>query len=90
MKKIPEGLTVKVTTNVRESTMKILAYRKGGFKWAYKATIPMCVDEKCRRIGPHSELRVVGRRYWDQESACTLYHRRDVDVLVSKIVKSYC
>lgn len=85
--KIPDGLTVKVTTNVREKTTRILAYRKGGFKRAYKAVIPMCSDEKCRRLGPHK--RAYGR-HQDYDVRLTHYHPRDVDILIKNLVKSYC
>lgn len=86
MTKVPDGLTVRVTTNAREKTTKILAYRKGGFKRAYKATIPMCTDSSCKsRRTPHV-------RIWHRgmERAITTYHSADVDNLVKKLIKSYC
>ena len=85
--KIPDGLTIKITTNTREQTTKILAYRKGGFRRAYKAVIPMCRDGSCksRSTGPH--VRVWHR---GMERAITQYHQRDVDTLVKNLIKSYC
>ena len=84
--KIPDGLTLKITTNVREKTTKILAYRKGGFKRAYKATIPMCEDSSCkaRNAGPH--VLVLHR---GSERTFPRYHQRDIDVLVKNLIKSY-
>lgn len=84
--KIPDKLTLRITTNARDKTTRILAYRKGGFKRAYKAVIPMCSDESCRRVSLHTEPR--GIRY-SGEKAYTAYHQRDVDNLVKKLIKSY-
>lgn len=72
--KIPEGLTIRVTTNVRENTTKILAYRRGGFKRAYKAVLPMCDFPLCRSKRTHAGFR---------------YHQDDVDKLVKALIKSY-
>jgi hypothetical protein len=80
--KIPPGLTIRVTSNAREKTTKILAYRQGGFNRAYKAVLPMCTDDVCRRSGPHT-LR-------SGKVEHPLYHRRDVDNFVVKLIKSYC
>ena len=78
------GLTLRVSTNVREKTTKILAYRKGGFKRAYRATLPMCVGDRCHLDRPHitttSHLGYADR---------TFYHQSDVDNLVKKLIKSY-
>ncbi len=85
MKNVPDGLTLKITTNDREKTTKILAYRKGGFKRAYKATIPMCVNSFCKsKSSPH--VLVWNRR---MERKITTYHPGDVDNLVKKLIKSY-
>jgi len=86
LRKIPDGLTIRVTTNAREKTTKILAYRKGGFKRAYKATIPMCEDGKCRLGKPHSRVVKSGYRGY---ADLTQYHPRDVDTLVKGLIKSY-
>lgn len=72
--KIPEGLTIRVTTNARENTTKILAYRKGGFKRAYKAVLPMCDFSWCRLKGTHAGFR---------------YHQDDVDKFIRALIKSY-
>ena len=83
--RIPDGLTLKITTNAREQTTRIVAYRKGGFKRAYKAIIPMCADASCKSKGsPHT--LVWHRR---MEKKITTYHPRDVDNLVKKLIKSY-
>ena len=80
--RIPEELTIRVTSNAREKTTKILAYRTGGFKRAYKAVLPMCTFNSCRRTGPHASR--LGRE------THPLYHVRDVDVFVVKLIRSYC
>lgn len=84
--RIPDGLTIRVSTNAKKKVTTVVAYRKGGFKRAYKAVLPMCF-EVCREKGPHSAVEV-GRGY--SHSKATFYHPRDVDVLVIKIAKSYC
>lgn len=78
-----QDLTVRISTNKKSQITTILAYRKGGFKRAYKAILPMCVDEKCRLIRVHT--RPDGR--WCKMN--TLYHLNNVDSLVKKIIKSY-
>lgn len=82
--KIPDGLTVRLTTNARDKTTRIVAYRKGRFKYAYKAILPMCDDATCRQKSPH-----VLRRHRGAERALTHYHQSDVDSLVGRLVKSY-
>jgi hypothetical protein len=79
-----QGVTVKVTKNMREERFKILAYRKGEFKRAYKATLPMCTSKTCKNIGPQTM-----RTKTLTHSACTRYHQGDIDALVIKLVKSY-
>ena len=81
--KTSDGLTVRISTNARDKTTTILAYRKGRSKKCYKAVLPMCDKIFCRNRTPHK--RKVG--------GCTynsLYHPFDVDILVKKLVKSYC
>lgn len=78
-----EDLTVRISTNKKSQTTTIVAYRKGGFKRAYKAILPMCVDEKCRLARVHT--RPDGRWY----KMNTLHHPNNVDNLVKKIIKSY-
>lgn len=87
--KIPDGLTIRVTSNAREKTTKILAYRKGESKRAYKAVLPMCDDNTCRKNGPHNKwVAPLGRHILD--NPITFFHPRDVDNLVKKLVRSYC
>jgi hypothetical protein len=74
--KIPDGLTVRVTRNIRENKVSILAYQKGRFKHKYIAVIMMCSNEKCKKTGR-------------KQSGCNRYHQHDVDALVSKVIKSY-
>lgn len=89
--KIPGGLTIRISVNAREKTTRILAYRKGGFKRAYKAVLPMCSLDLCRHVGPHIE----SKPYWDRDSSVpyyvkyTFHHQNDVNNLVKKIIKSY-
>lgn len=83
MPKIPDGLTVRLTTNARDKTTRIVAYRKGRFKYAYKVILPMCDDVSCRLKGPHTSRRR------GMEKASTHYHQSDVNSLVSRLVKSY-
>lgn len=78
-----EDLTVRISTNKKTQATTIVAYRKGGFKRAYKAILPMCVNDKCRLLRVHT--RIVGR--WDKVN--TLHHQNNVDNLVKKIIKSY-
>jgi len=85
--KVPDGLTVKVTTNVRDKTTRITAYRAGGFRRAYKAVLPMCTDGKCRVRTPHTRN---GGTWANPVGFRTLYHQVDVDRLVKGIIKSYC
>lgn len=85
--RIPEGLTVRVTTNKREKTTRILAYRKGRFKYAYKAVLPMCEELGHHHSKPHSTItshyaRTAGSSY-------TTYHQSDVDKLVKELIKTY-
>lgn len=83
--KIPDGLTLRVSSNARNKTTTIVAYRKGEFRRAYKAILPMCY-EVCREKGPHIGFTVErGHRY----TRFTTYHPRDVDALIVKIAKSY-
>ena len=84
--KIPEGITIRVTTDTRDKTTKILAYRKGGFKRAYKAVIPMCLDKACKskNSGPHT---VTHNNYYYK--CIVSYHQRDLDKLISNLIKSY-
>lgn len=88
--KIPDGLTIKVTTNVREKTTRVLAYRKGGFRRAYRAVLPMCDDKACRPTGPHFRLVYHDSFKIVFSKDNTLYHLRDVDDLLKKLIKSYC
>jgi hypothetical protein len=81
--KIPDGLTVRISTNVKKRVTTIVAYRKGGFKCAYKAILPMCGKVPCREVGPH----ILATR--QAENRYLSYHQRDVDVLVGKIIRSY-
>jgi hypothetical protein len=81
----PDGLTIKITTNVRKNTTRILAYRKGGFKKAYKAILPMC---SCRKSGPHVEVRT-GQFKSDYWTVIVSYHQQDITNLVRRIIKSY-
>lgn len=86
--KIPDGLTVRVTTNVREKTTRIVIYRKGEFKRAYKAIIPMCDHPLCKGLSPHD--KVIGIWGSTKYKVYTTYHSRDVDNLLKRLVKSYC
>ena len=82
--KIPDGLTIRVTRNMREERFSILAYRKGEFKRAYRAVIPMCTSKTCRNIGP---LNMKTKTLTSK--ACSRYHQGDIDILVSKLIKTY-
>lgn len=84
--KVPDGLTIRISTNARDKTTKILAYRKGRFKYAYKATIPMCTSTHCRVSGPHTTTTISNGRQYKKS---TLRHQADVDMFVRKLIKSY-
>jgi hypothetical protein len=75
--RIPDGLTLRITTDTKRKTMRIVAYRYGRFRYRYRAVLPMCFEAKCASGGPH--YNYVG----------ATYHPCDVDTLVGKIVKTY-
>ena len=90
--KIPDGLTIKMTTNVREKTTKVVAYRKGRFKYAYKATLPMCDGGgSCPglRGGPHTEVRFARGGQRNSWSVYTKYHASDIDKFMKELIKTY-
>jgi hypothetical protein len=87
--KIPDGLILRVSTNVKKKTTMIVTYRKGQSKRAFKAILPMCVDEKCRLKQPHSQFIRSGPGRYQGYNSWTIYHPRDVDALIVKIAKSY-
>lgn len=87
VKKIPEDLTVRVSTNAKKKTTTIVAYRKGGFKRAYKAIIPMCTDAACRLKQPHVKITKIDR--YREYASWSNYHPRDVDTLVKRLINSY-
>lgn len=74
--KIPDGLTVRVTKNLRANTIRVLAYRKGRFRYPYKAVFSLCASETCKKLGQKTRN-------------CHGWHQSDVDVHVAKLVKSY-
>lgn len=76
--RIPDGLTLRMTKNVRNKTTTIVAYRKGGSRRQYKAILPMCQDSSCKLRSPHSKGIAFG-----------FYHERDIDVLMKNLIKSY-
>ncbi len=86
--KIPDGLTIRITKNVRNKTTTIVAYRKGGHRRPYKAIIPMCDNKDCKQMSPHSKAVETG--YGRVEFRTNIsYHQRDVDALTKNLLKSY-
>lgn len=84
--RIPDGLTIRVNTNKREKTTKILAYRKGRFKYAYKAVLPMCEGLGHHHSKPHP---TTGQYPRSVLSSYTTFHQSDVDKLVKELIKTY-
>lgn len=81
-KKTASDVTIRISKNRRNSTTTILAYRKGGFKRAYKAVIPMCNKNLCRQTSLHSMSNLFGIRVIS-------YHQCNINTLVKNLIKSY-
>jgi hypothetical protein len=87
--KISDGLILRVSTNVKKKTTTIVSYRKGQSKRPFKAVLPMCAEEKCRRKQPHAAFIKSGPGRYQGYRSWTTYHQHDVDALIVKIAKSY-
>jgi len=81
--KIPDGLTIKVTHNRRDRITRIISYRQGEFKRAYKAVIPVCGHESCKKM-KRKDFALA--QLYDR---CTRGHQKLVDDLVKKLIASY-
>lgn len=86
--KLPDGLTFRISTNKRDKTTTIVAYRKGRSKYPYKAVLPMCDKKYCHQNSPHTERYLTGGTLKTSLRYLS-YHQSDVDTLVRKLIKSY-
>lgn len=85
-----DNLVFRISTNVKNKTTTIVAYRKGRSKYPYKAVLPMCDKKFCHNTSPHTlgSSRRSGNAYY-REVRVTSYHQTDVDNLVKKLIRSY-